>query len=139
MTEPSILPSPPENDEHRTKYGRVEIELCGGYAGIVKSVKSAPAAPAIAADIVNAIILYFITFIPQASAAIRLSRTAIIARPVRLRTRFSTITSATIIQNKARRKGGDTLNAHRTLCAFDDGFSALFKTEVGDAFCCPWR
>ena len=28
-----------ENDEYKNEYGCVEIELCSGYAGIVKSVK----------------------------------------------------------------------------------------------------
>ena len=52
--------------------------------------------PASAAAVTKAIILYLVMLIPMASAAIRLSRAAMIARPEREFTRFSTITSVTI-------------------------------------------
>ena len=43
---------------------------------------------------------YFIVEIPTDSAAMRLSRTAMIARPVRLRTRLRMMTSATMMSTK---------------------------------------
>ena len=45
--------------------------------------KSTPAAPARAAEVTKAIILYFTTFTPTLSAAMRLSRIAMMARPER--------------------------------------------------------
>ena len=52
------------------------------------------------AEIVNAIILYFVMLIPTDSAAMRLSRIAITARPDLELTKLRTITSATIIRTK---------------------------------------
>ena len=46
--------------------------------------------PASTAEVTNAIILYLVTFSPIASAAMRLSRMAMIARPDRLSIRLST-------------------------------------------------
>ena len=46
--------------------------------------------PASTAEVTNAIILYLVTFMPIASAAMRLSRMAMIARPDRLSIRLST-------------------------------------------------
>ena len=47
-----------------------------------------PAAPARAAEVTKVIILYLVTLIPTLSAAMRLSRAAMMARPVRLLTRL---------------------------------------------------
>ena len=54
---------------------------------------SVPEAPASAADTVKAMSLYFVMFTPMLSAAMRLSRTAMIARPCRLLTRWNTTMS----------------------------------------------
>ena len=54
------------------------------------SPHSAPAAPARAAEVTKAISLYLVTLMPTLSAAMRLSRRAMIARPDRLFTRFCT-------------------------------------------------
>ena len=50
-----------------------------------------PATPARAAEIANAISLYLVILIPTDSAAMRLSRMDIMARPVRELIRFNTI------------------------------------------------
>ena len=59
-----------------------------------------PAAPAIAAEMVNAISLYFVMLIPIDSAAIRLSRIAMIARPSLELIRFCTINNVSRIRIK---------------------------------------
>ena len=51
---------------------------------------SAPAAPARAAEVTKAISLYLVRFRPTLSAAMLLSRRAMMARPARLSFRFST-------------------------------------------------
>ena len=51
-----------------------------------------PAAPARAAEVTKAIILYLVTLMPTLSAAMRLSRAAMMARPVRLLTRLKMTT-----------------------------------------------
>ena len=56
--------------------------------------------PASTALVTNAIILYFVMFTPVASAAIRLSRAAMIARPGLELTRFSTTISVNMISRK---------------------------------------
>ena len=56
--------------------------------------------PASTALVTNAIILYFETLMPTDSAAMRLSRVAMIARPVRLLIRFSTTNSVNRISAK---------------------------------------
>ena len=63
-----------------------------------------PAAPAIAAEIVNAMSLYFVTLIPIDSAAITLSRIAMIARPSLELIRLSTINNVTMIRINPIRK-----------------------------------
>ena len=50
----------------------------------------APAAPAVAAEVTKAISLYLVRFSPTLSAAMLLSRKAMMARPARLSFRFST-------------------------------------------------
>ena len=54
--------------------------------------KREPAAPARAAETVKAMSLYLVTLMPMLSAAMRLSRMAMTARPVRLFTRWKTTT-----------------------------------------------
>jgi len=54
---------------------------------------SAPAIPAMIAEMINAVSLYFVIFIPTDSAAILLSRIAVTARPVLLFTRLRTTNS----------------------------------------------
>ena len=51
-----------------------------------------PAAPARAAEVTKAIILYLVTLMPTLSAAMQLSRAAMMARPVRLLTRLKMTT-----------------------------------------------
>ena len=60
----------------------------------------APAAPARAAEVTKAIILYFVMLTPTLSAAMRLSRIAMMARPARLFTRWNTTISVIITRIK---------------------------------------
>ena len=88
-----------EHDEHEDEYRGVEVELCGGEVGKIEAVECA-GGPARAALVTKAISLYLVTLMPTLSAAMRLSRRAMMARPERLRTRLSTITSVTMMRMK---------------------------------------
>lgn len=80
----------------------------------------------------KAISLYLVTLMPTLSAAIRLSRMAMIARPVRLRTRFSTTTRVIITSAKPIAKVAMRALPWR-LGALDD-FDAVFaEAERGHA------
>ena len=57
--------------------------------------KSVPEAPARAAEVTKAISLYLVILMPTLSAAMRLSRTAIMALPERLFTKLNTINKVT--------------------------------------------
>ena len=81
----------------------------------------------------KAISLYLVTLMPTLSAAIRLSRMAMIARPVRLRTRFSTTTRVIITSAKPIAKVAMRGVARGALGALDD-FDAVFaEAERGHA------
>ena len=62
------------------------------------------AKPASAAEMVNAMSLYRVTLTPTDSAAMRLSRMDIIARPVRELMRFRTMKSVMRISTKPSRR-----------------------------------
>jgi len=84
MIEPRMLPIPP-----RTTKTRMMIDmLYPKFFGVAVSVErlwaySTPAVPAKNAEMTKAVSLYFVISMPIDSAAIRLSRMAMIARPVR--------------------------------------------------------
>ncbi len=99
MIEPRMLPRPPRTTNTRMRMDVLKSNLVADNCEKLLP-NSAPAAPARVAEITKAIMRYWVTEMPTDSAAILLSRTAIMARPVRLRTRLSTITSATITSTK---------------------------------------
>ena len=103
MTEPRILPRPPRTTNTRMRMDVLKSNLVAESCEKLPP-KRAPAAPARAAETTKAIMRYSVTEMPTDSAAILLSRTAIMARPVRLRTRLSTITSATMTRMAPARK-----------------------------------
>ena len=71
----------------------MEVLKSNFFAAIVEKFMaySAPAIPARAAEVIKAVSLYLVILIPTDSAAMRLSRIAVIARPERLYIRFITI------------------------------------------------
>ena len=90
---------PPSTTNTSTRMEVSNLNLSGAMEEKF-SPNSAPAMPASAAEVTNAISLYFVTFTPMASAAMRLSRLAIIARPERLLMRFSTTNSVSSTSTK---------------------------------------
>ena len=81
-----------------------------------------PAAPARAAEVTKAIILYLVTLMPTLSAAMRLSRAAMMARPVRLIDQIENNDQGDHHQDKTSNKGGNpggVHHAHGTLNELD--------------------
>ena len=87
--EPGIFPIPPSTTNTSTLIDSLKLNLVGSSVAMLSPYR-APAMPASAAAVTKAIILYLVMLMPMDSAAIRLSRAAMIARPERELTRFST-------------------------------------------------
>ena len=83
-----------------------------------------------AALVTKAMSLYLVTLMPTLSAAMRLSLNAMIARPERLRTRLSTMTSVIMMRIEARGEACYRVRARRALRALYDYDAVLRQAEV---------
>ena len=93
ITDPRILPRPPSTTNTRIMMDLLYPKLADVAARVARLwAYRTPAIPARAAEMENAISLYLVMLIPMDSAAIRLSRMDMMARPVRELIRFNTIT-----------------------------------------------
>ena len=94
-----MLPRPPSTTNTRIKMEVLKLNFVAWREEKFRPYR-APAAPARAAESTKAMSLYLVMLMPTLSAAMRLSRRAIMARPARLRTRFRTMMRVSITSTK---------------------------------------